>query len=146
MQQLNRCVCVCVCVCMRERAKRGAEREASPLWSNSSIRRGDCFPSLITDVSMFLPAIWKKGDADRLSPIRLSGPESRPSPPAALARAPTLSEMFPGPEAPLLTCTAILGFPGPDGQKAPSFLGELKEKGLRGLGVRRPWFKCWRCQ
>ena len=143
MQQLNRCVCVCVYERVSE--ERGREGGKTPV-EQRLIRRGDCFPSLITDVSMFLPAIWKKGDADRLSPIRLSGPQSRPSPPAALARAPTLSEMFPGPEAPLLTCTAILGFPGPDGQKAPSFLGELKEKGLRGLGVRRPWFKCWRCQ
>lgn len=33
--------------------------------------------------------------------------------------------MFPGSEALLLTCTATRGFPGQDGQLAPSFLGGI---------------------
>ena len=67
--------------------------------------------SLRTLLHFFLPT----GRGEMLTAYlqyTLPGHQPHPFPPAALALAPTLSEMFPGSEALLLTCTDTLGFPG----------------------------------
>lgn len=59
------------------------------------------------------------------------------SPPAALAHALPIREL-PRPQGPTLTCSVTPGLSCPDGQIVPSLPWELKEKELKGLGVRRP--------
>lgn len=97
-----------------------------------------CLSSVATDLSLSL----EEWGADSLSPRCPPWPFT-PLLLQQLWHMYSPAERFPGPEAPALTGSATPGLPCPDSQIAPSFPWELKEKELKGLGVRRPEFKGW---
>lgn len=94
------------------------------------------FSSIVMEEASF-PASRQpeERDADSLSLGCPLTPDPS-SPPAALAHGLPFRDIL-SPRGPTLICSATPGFPCPDGQIAPSFPRELKEKELKGLGVRR---------